>query len=169
MNKFFLALLVSISLPAIAADDDYAKVRKDVSVMAKIIKGAFEESKDCKKCNPRIETTYLAKQGAVFRVKPSSWTSFTSSFTGDGDYSFVVPPVEPVEGVRAIQIREFVGDVLDDVGVVLSDVGDQLDMEFGEWAVFDQRDPGFPGLRIDDDFVTHRSACLTVAREGPFE
>ena len=48
-------------------------------------------------------------------------------------------------------------DVADDALVALA-----LDMEFSEFAVLDQRDPGLPELRIDDDLVAHHSACPSV-------
>ena len=34
-----------------------------------------------------------------------------------------------------------------------------LDMEFGKLAALDQRDPGFPRLRINHNFVAHDSTC----------
>jgi len=37
-----------------------------------------------------------------------------------------------------------------------------LDMEFGELAVLNERDTGFPAFRINHNFVAHRSACPAV-------
>ena len=49
-------------------------------------------------------------------------------------------------------------DVADDALVAFA-----FDVELGELAVLEQRNPGLPELRIDDDFVLHRSACSVPA------
>ena len=49
-------------------------------------------------------------------------------------------------------------DVADDALVALA-----FDVELGELSVLEQRNPGLPELRIDDDFVLHRSACSVPA------
>jgi hypothetical protein len=45
-------------------------------------------------------------------------------------------------------------DVADDALVAFA-----LDMQLSELALLEQRNPGFPEFRVDDDLVLHRSAC----------
>jgi len=49
-------------------------------------------------------------------------------------------------------------DVADDALVAFP-----FDVELGELSPLEQRNPGLPGLRVDDDLVLHRSACSAAS------
>jgi hypothetical protein len=133
MKNLLLPLLLTAAASASAAPD-IARIHKDVMVMANTIELAFKQDESCNHCDPKIETSYLAKQGAVFTVRANSWRSFHIGQESDG-FSFVIPQIEPTE-VRRIEITEMVGDILDGVGIVMEEVGSQIefitDMEDGD-------------------------------------
>lgn len=104
---------------------DLDRIHKDVTVMSTIIDGAFEADKSCENCAPKIATSYLANQGAVFTVKANTWRSFITSDSNEG-FSFVMPPAPP-HAVRRVEITEMVGDILSDVGVVMDEVGTHIE------------------------------------------
>ena len=65
-----LSAVISSSIIAATAapGPDYSKIRKDLNVMSQVIKGAFNGNNSCKGCNVKVDTNYLAKQGAVFTI-----------------------------------------------------------------------------------------------------
>ena len=76
---------------AVLAEQDFGRIHKDITVMSNIIKGTFESSNACRGCRPRIESNYLADQGAVFTVSMNSWRSSVSQeFNLSSSYSFVI-------------------------------------------------------------------------------
>jgi len=126
MKKLLLPLLLAGSATATAnAAPDIERIHKDVMVMANTIELAFKQDDSCNHCDPKIETSYLAKQGAVFTVRANSWRSFHIGQESDG-FSFVIPPIEPTE-VRRVEIKKMVGDILDGVGIVMDEVGSQIE------------------------------------------
>lgn len=128
MKSIMLASALLIGGSAQAADPDFERIHKDVTVMSNIIEGAFEADDSCKKCTPKISSSYLANQGAVFTFRVSSWRSF--SMTGDdSSYSFVIPAPEEV---KHIEITEVVSDVLDNLGTVMDDVGNRIEYRIGD-------------------------------------
>ena len=108
------------------AAPDVERIHKDVTVMSTIINGAFEADDTCKNCKPKIETSYLANQGAVFTIRANSWKSFQFGDDGEG-FSFVIPPSEP-NAVRRVEITEMVGDILNDVGVAMDEVSSHIEL-----------------------------------------
>ncbi len=112
------------------AETDFARIQKDVAVMSNIIKGAFEAEEACRGCKPRIEANYLANQGAVFTVRMNSWRSFKYDDDFSDSYSFVIPSPADVEHVR---ITEVVSEVLDNVGAVMEDVGERIELRLGDF------------------------------------
>ncbi len=112
------------------ADTDFTRIQKDVTVMSNIMKGAFEAEDECRGCNPRIDANYLASQGAVFTVRMNSWRSFKLHDDHSNSYSFVIPSPGEVEHV---QITEVVSEVLDNVGAVMEDVGERIELRLGDF------------------------------------
>ena len=125
MKNVILALVLASASYAQAAPD-IERIHKDVTVMSTIIDGAFKTDESCDHCDPNIETSYLANQGAVFIIRPNSWKSFHLD-TGEDSFSFDIQPSEPNE-IRRIEIKELVGDILDNVGVVMGEVGSQIEI-----------------------------------------
>jgi len=123
-NVILTLILTSASYAQAAPDID--RIHKDVTVMSTIIDGAFKTDKSCDHCNPDIETTYLADQGAVFMIRANNWKLFNPANDGEG-FSFFIPQSEPTE-IRRIEIKEMVGDILNDVGVVMGEVGSQIEL-----------------------------------------
>lgn len=124
--KNVILTLVLASASYAQATPDIERIHKDVTVMSTIIDGAFELDESCDHCDPKIETSYLANQGAVFIIRPNSWKSFHLDTGADG-FSFAIPSSEPNE-IRRIEITDMVGDILDNVGVVMDEVGDQIEL-----------------------------------------
>lgn len=133
MKKLLLPLLLASATTANAAPD-IERIHKDVMVMSNTIELAFKQDESCNHCDPKIEASYLAKQGAVFTIRANSWRSFHIGQESD-DFSFVIPPIETTE-VRRVEIKQMVGDILDGVGIVMDEVGSQIefiaDMEDGD-------------------------------------
>lgn len=125
MKNVILALVLASASYAQAAPD-IERIHKDVTVMSTIIDGAFKTDESCDHCDPNIETSYLVNQGAVFIIRPNSWKSFHLD-TGEDSFSFDIQPSEPNE-IRRIEIKELVGDILDNVGVVMGEVGSQIEI-----------------------------------------
>ena len=71
-----------------AAENDYSKVKRDIQVMTQVIKGSFENLEECADCKIKIESNYLASQGAVFSITPSRGFSFIFN---DRDFNFQIP------------------------------------------------------------------------------
>jgi hypothetical protein len=117
---------------AVLAEQDFGRIHKDVTVMSNIIKGTFESSNACRGCRPRIESNYLADQGAVFTVSMNSWRSFEVSqeFNPSSSYSFVIP--SPNE-VQQVEITEVVSEVLDNVGMVMDDLGERIEFRLNDF------------------------------------
>ena len=60
-----------IAAYALAAPD-YDRIRKDINIMIGVVKSSFENSPKCRSCNVRVTGHYLADQGVVFNVDPTS-------------------------------------------------------------------------------------------------
>ncbi len=71
-----------------AASQDFSKIKRDINVMTQVIKGAFDNAEDCNDCKIKIESNYLASQGAVFSISPSRGFSFIFN---DRDFNFRIP------------------------------------------------------------------------------
>ena len=71
-----------------AATKDFSKIKRDINVMTQVIKGTFENSEECTDCKIKIESSYLAAQGAVFSIAPSRGFSFIFN---DRDFNFRIP------------------------------------------------------------------------------
>lgn len=69
--KALLISVISLTGSYSYAAADYNKIRRDISVMSQILRGAFEDEVDCNRCRAKVEGSYLAEQGAVFRITPS--------------------------------------------------------------------------------------------------
>ena len=68
-----VAAVAASSLAAYAlAAPDYDRIKKDINVMVGIVKSSIEENRDCQRCGIRVSGYYLADQGVVFNVDPSS-------------------------------------------------------------------------------------------------
>lgn len=133
LNQYFKPLLISSALfcsaGAAAADPDFERIHKDVTVMSNIIKGAFEADDSCRGCQPRIDSSYLANQGAVFTIRLNSWRSFQTVSGNNSNFSFVVPAPDEV---KHIEITEVVSDVLDNLGSVMDDVGSRIEFKMSD-------------------------------------
>ncbi len=119
LKVMLVGMTASISLLAavtVAAKNDYSKIRKDVSVMAGIIKGAFQDNDACKGCRIKVETTYLAQQGAVFTIKTYAVRGFAIAGSHDGHGSFY--------DLRSLQSLEHIPEI---VNSILVEVDDSLD------------------------------------------
>lgn len=66
-----LILLICLTSNYSFAATDYNRMRKDISVMSQIIRGAFDDEADCRRCRVKVEGSYLAEQGAIFTITPS--------------------------------------------------------------------------------------------------
>lgn len=118
MKTKFIALAFMLAIVsswyAIAATD-YARIKKDVSVMSQIVKGAFEADKGCKRCSVKVEGKYLAGQGILFLVDSNSssysWAYSDHSDSSDHNFSYVFDTDE-FEGFADF---EYVGDILNEV------------------------------------------------------
>lgn len=130
LKSVLLGSTLLLSGVAAIAAPDYERIHKDVTVMSNIIKGAFESDANCRGCGARIEANYLANQGAVFTVSASTWRSFNLSDGHPNSYSFVIPSPDEVEH---IEITEVVSEVLDNVGAVMEDVGERIEVRLGDF------------------------------------
>jgi len=89
-----LFFTLSFSANLSAAANDFSKIKRDINVMTQVIKGTFENAEECADCKIKIESKYLASQGAVFTISPTRGFSFIFN---DQDFSFRIPefPDEP--------------------------------------------------------------------------
>ncbi|MCH7744182.1 MAG: hypothetical protein IIB71_16180 [Proteobacteria bacterium] len=90
MKTKFIILAFTVAMAAswyAVAATDYSRIKKDVSVMSKIVKSAFEADRSCKRCNVRVEGKYLADQGILFLVN-SSFSSYSWLHATDSDHGF---------------------------------------------------------------------------------
>lgn len=109
-----VAAVTASSLAAYAlAAPDYDRIKKDINVMVGIVKSSIEESRDCQRCSIRVSGYYLADQGVVFNIDPSS----PRYAFGYGD------DVEIVTRSVVAGIPDMVSDILEDVQVNLDDAG----------------------------------------------
>ena len=120
---------VSITAIAVAeSQPDYSRIKKDLTVMATIVKGAFRNGSPCKDCRVQISANYLAKQGAVFTISHSR-THLSFSFSGNDGYYDISDAWETVEF-----IPELVSDILVDVGATLEEAGTRVEiLRRGDW------------------------------------
>jgi hypothetical protein len=149
VKQFAILPLIMVAGLAHAAPD-VQRIHKDVTVMSTIINGAFEADDTCKNCKPKIETSYLANQGAVFTVRANSWKNFQFGDVGEG-FSFIIPPSEP-NAVRRVEITEMVGDILNDVGVAMNEVSSHIELSLD-------------GLNEDNEFIEIDSAARRDLRD----
>lgn len=119
---------MAVSWYAIAATD-YARIKKDVSVMSKIVKGAFEADRSCKRCNVRVEGKYLAGQGILFLVN-SNASSFSWVHATDSDHGFSFS-FEDGGGFDFDFIPEMVGEI---IASVVPDSIDVIDIPDVNWT-----------------------------------
>ncbi len=100
-----------ISIAAAAADVDYPQLRKDVSVMEKILLTEFERGEGI-----RIKGNYLARQGAVFNITAprginvfvdgdeESSFMFRTGDDGDFEYSFIDLNTIVIDALDSVRI-----------------------------------------------------------------
>lgn len=114
-NNFILNIattLAAFSMTAYSfADNDYERIRKDINVMADIVKSAFKNSDTCRNCNVKISGHYLADQGVVFNIDPTR-THF--AFAPEADVQVVTRGI--VEGIPGM-----VHELLDEVQINIDD------------------------------------------------
>tara|TARA_B100000315_G_scaffold46752_1_gene41541 strand:+ start:663 stop:1568 length:906 start_codon:yes stop_codon:yes gene_type:complete len=67
----YLMILIGLTGSLAYAAADYDRIRKDISVMSQIVRGAFDDDADCRRCKVSVDGSYLAEQGAVFTIVPS--------------------------------------------------------------------------------------------------
>ena len=67
----YLIILIGLTGSLAYAAADYDRIRKDISVMSQIVRGAFDDDADCRRCKVSVDGSYLAEQGAVFTIVPS--------------------------------------------------------------------------------------------------
>jgi hypothetical protein len=94
-----LALTLFSSMTTLAASDvDFARIKKDVGVMSKILEGAQQTDPSATKAKRalKVDANYLASQGAVFSIAgPSAAGRFSFQF-GDHDMHMQMPSMPPL-------------------------------------------------------------------------
>jgi hypothetical protein len=147
MKTKLLLIVFGITLAcswfAIAAND-YAQIKKDVSVMSEIVKGAFKADPDCKRCSVSIKGKYLAEQGVIFLIKGHSAGHSFIHINGDDDYNFnytfddetlrsleSLENLDALEGLGALEhLPEMVTSIVSGVSAVsIPDYPDAPDVE----------------------------------------
>lgn len=83
-----LLVTTAFSVDVNAAEKNYSKIKRDIQAMTQVIKGAFENAEECSDCKIKVESNYLASQGAVFSIAPSRGFSFIFN---DRDFNFRIP------------------------------------------------------------------------------
>lgn len=115
---------MAVSWYALAATEDYGRLKKDVSVMTQIIDSVFKADEECHQCRVKVTGKYLATQGIVFLVNNRShgftWISEDGS---SNSYSFSFSDFGELE-----HIPEMVEGILADVMPSLHDAPD------GSWT-----------------------------------
>lgn len=161
LTSILSAALAAVSLYALA-DTDFSRIKQDVNVMSKILKGAFDSNRKMAR-GINIEGNYLASQGAVFTVNaPPALGAFSFRINDDdNEHEFMiysndmnVAPVAPVAPVAGI------GDVSESIDFALQSL-ENIDWE-AELA-------GVPGLHFEFDGSNSmdrevRSAMRELAR-----
>ena len=149
MNRHFkhLALAIALAGPlTAAADDNFARVKKDVGVMSQILKGAFKSERGHRH-GVAVEGGYLADQGAVFTIRShgvfGNFALHVDSEGSDGDNVYFrggdagIPPIPPpgagtLDGMAGIDVRDLPSAAamaaLDALGYTTSD-GPLLDRD----------------------------------------
>jgi len=89
---------------------DYAQIKKDISVMSQIVKGALKADPDCKQCRVSINGKYLAEQGVIFLIKGHSAGYSLIHIDGDNEYSYsytfddqTLRSFESLQGLEALE------------------------------------------------------------------
>lgn len=122
-----LALTLLSSMTALAASDaDFARIKKDVGVMSKILEGAQETDTSSTKAKRalKVDANYLASQGAVFSIAgPSAAGRFSFQF-GDHDMHMQMPSIPPLPDDI---------DVASRVQIALEGLEDLEDLRGSEW------------------------------------
>lgn len=174
------AISSSIIAAAAAPGPDYSKIRKDLNVMSQVVKSAFNNNDSCKGCSVKVDTNYLAKQGAVFTINTylsQRSHSYSSAHSDGGENTFVIgdstfdrlaPLTElevleelgDLENIMAIpeiqEIQDMVGNILVGVGESLEEAGTRIELFDREW------DQHTPHIRIDR---SSRLASRELSRE----
>jgi len=126
-----IGLLIAITVSGTAAPQaDYSRIKKDLSVMAQIVKSAFKDDASCENCQVKISTNYLAEQGAIFTI--TDFRQFYGFTFSDGDRNAQVE-----EALQSIEfIPDMVGDILVDVGASLEETGARIEIfrDDDEWG-----------------------------------
>jgi hypothetical protein len=136
------AILLAGSFYALAATD-YTQIKKDVIVMAEIVKGAFKADPECKRCNVSIKGTYLAEQGVMFMIQGHSAShsfihinddhDYRYSYTFDDDTLESLEALEGLEGLEGLesleQLPEMISGIMSGVsaGVAAASMSDSSD------------------------------------------
>ena len=118
-------IMLACSWYALAATD-YAQIKKDVSVMSDIVKGAFRADTDCERCNISIKGRYLAEQGVIFMIKGhSSGYSFIQINSDDEhsySYSFDDDTLESLEALEELEALEGLEHLPEMISTIISGV-----------------------------------------------
>jgi hypothetical protein len=101
-----------------ASKQHYGKIKKDITVMARIISDTFQDEDSCRGCRVHVKANYLAEQGAVFTIQN------TSSGLERHGYTIIAPEaIEVIEAIEAIEglehLPQVVGDLLVDVAPMI--------------------------------------------------
>ena len=111
-----LILAISFTSPSSYAATEYSKIRKDINVMSQVIKGAFEDEADCRRCGTSVEGSYLAEQGAVFLISPSrSYLRYTDPGDGNMDHRFDNWEFTSMDDLA--EIPGMVSEILEDIEI----------------------------------------------------
>lgn len=143
-------LAASLATHSLAAPD-YDRIRKDINVMIGIVKSAFNDNESCDGCSVRISGHYLADQGVVFNVDPSS-ARFVYKFREGDDLEVISSDV--IAGIPGM-----VGTIIEEVRATVDD------MDHYEWEWDDQG--GWTGINREarDSLRESRRELRELARE----
>ncbi|MDH5738020.1 MAG: OmpH family outer membrane protein [Gammaproteobacteria bacterium] len=123
---FILLSALNLLLMASAGAADYKKIGMELDIMADIMQSALKNSDDCQDCRIRVESFYLANQGAVFHITRPGASRFLSLAVDRDDHSLHIPPVPPVPGAQgALNID----DIMITVDGALAEVEAELEHE----------------------------------------
>jgi hypothetical protein len=135
-----LLVTTAFSVGVDAAESDYSKIKRDIQVMTQVMIGAFENAEECSDCTIKVESNYLASQGAVFSIAPSRGFSFIFN---DRDFNFRIPDFTDVPDHADVEIlteseelSDMVEGIVEGVEVSLSDLSHVISGEDFESHAF---------------------------------